>query len=184
LTAKDQPALDRQDALGVKRSSPSLDPWCNRTTPPSERFVLDRNPFYHRIDTAGHQLPYIDTFQMSLGTNTLIPAKTASDDSDLQARYLNFGDYTFLKGAESRQNYTVRLWEKGEGSAVAIMPNLNAADPEWRKLMRNDRSSPIIFESSRPLLSGQRRRHRRAQPLRTSPASEIPGMNQDNRKAL
>jgi peptide/nickel transport system substrate-binding protein len=118
---------------------PTLDPWRNRTSPPSERFIFERNPYYHRVDTAGHQLPYLDTVAMSLGTASLIPAKTASGESDLQARYLSFGDYTFLKEAEQRQNYTVHLWEKSEGSAVAIMPNLNAADPEWRKLMREVR---------------------------------------------
>jgi peptide/nickel transport system substrate-binding protein len=118
---------------------PTLDPWRNRTSPPSERFIFERNPFFHRIDTAGHQLPYIDTVAMSLGTASLIPAKTASGESDLQARYLSFGDYTFLKEAEQRQNYTVRLWEKTEGSAVSIMPNLNAVDPAWRKLLRDVR---------------------------------------------
>jgi len=118
---------------------PTLDPWRNRTSPPSERFIFERNPFFHRVDTAGHQLPYVDVFQISLGTAALIPAKTASGESELQARYLTFGDYTFLKDAESRQDFTVRLWEKGEGSAVAIMPNLNAADPVWRSLMRDVR---------------------------------------------
>jgi peptide/nickel transport system substrate-binding protein len=116
---------------------PTLDPWRNRTSPPSERFTFERNPFFHRIDTAGHQLPYIDNVTMTFGTSSLIPAKTASGESDLQARYLSFGDYTFLKDAEQRENYTVRLWEKSEGSAVAIMPNLNATDPEWRRLMRD-----------------------------------------------
>ncbi len=118
---------------------PTLDPWRNRTSPPSERFIFERNPFFHRVDTGGHQLPYVDVFQISLGTSALIPAKTASGESELQARYLTFGDYTFLKDAESRQDFTVRLWEKGEGSAVAIMPNLNAADPVWRSLMRDVR---------------------------------------------
>jgi peptide/nickel transport system substrate-binding protein len=118
---------------------PTLDPWRNRTSPPSERFIFERNPFFHRVDTAGHQLPYVDVFQMSLGTPALIPAKTASGETELQARYLAFGDYTFLKNAETRQDFTVRLWEKGEGSAVAIMPNLNAADPVWRTLMRDVR---------------------------------------------
>jgi peptide/nickel transport system substrate-binding protein len=116
---------------------PTLDPWRNRTTPPSERFTFERNPFYHRIDTAGHQLPYIDSVTMTFGTASLIPAKTAAGESDLQARYLSFGDYTFLKDAEQRQNYTVRLWEKSEGSAVAIMPNLNTVDPDWRRLIRD-----------------------------------------------
>jgi peptide/nickel transport system substrate-binding protein len=33
----------------------------------------------------------------------------------------------------------VRLWESGSGSQLALFPNLNANDEEWRKLMRDVR---------------------------------------------
>ena len=72
----------------------------NRTAPPAVQFSFERNPYFHRVDGAGHQLPYIDAVTLSLGTTNLVPAKTASGESDLQARYLSFEDYTFLKAAE------------------------------------------------------------------------------------
>ena len=34
---------------------------------------------------------------MSIADSRLIPAKTAAGESDLQARYLSFDDYTFLR---------------------------------------------------------------------------------------
>jgi peptide/nickel transport system substrate-binding protein len=118
---------------------PTLDPWRNTTAPPSEFYVFERNPYFHRVDESGRQLPYIDKVDMMLGTTNLIPAKTASGDADLQARYLNFEDYTFLKQAEDSNHYRVRLWKQGYGSRAALMPNLNAADPVWRAVLRDVR---------------------------------------------
>src|SRR6516225_10435257 len=69
---------------------PSLDPWVLKTKPPSERFIFERNPYYYRVDEAGHQLPYIDRVIMSIADSKIIPAKTGAGESDLQARYLRF----------------------------------------------------------------------------------------------
>lgn len=118
---------------------PSLDPWVLRTKPPAERFVFVRNPYYYRVDTSGHQLPYIDRVIMSLADSRLIPAKTAAGESDLQARYLSFDDYTFLRQNEERQHFKVRLWRSGPGSQLALYPNLNVNDPVWRRLLRDVR---------------------------------------------
>jgi peptide/nickel transport system substrate-binding protein len=118
---------------------PTLQPWVNTTKPPSVRFVFERNPFYHRIDTNGRQLPYIDRVLMSLGGTRVIPAKSGSGDSDLQARYLRLDHYTFLKEGERRFNYSVNLWERAQGAHIALYPNLNAADPDWQKLLRDTR---------------------------------------------
>lgn len=118
---------------------PTLDPWRNRTSPPAVQFIFERNPYYHRVDQDGRQLPYFDRVQMSLGTSSLIPAKTASGDTTLQARYLSFEDYTFLKQNEKLNNYKVRLWENSQGSFAAVMPNQNAIDPVWRTLVRDVR---------------------------------------------
>ena len=96
-------------------------------------------PNFHRVDTAGHQLPYFDHATLTLGTTNLIPAKVAAGEADLQARYLNFEDYTFLKAGERKNDYTARLWELGEGAFAALYPNLTAKDPVWRGLMRDVR---------------------------------------------
>ena len=118
---------------------PTLDPWRNTTAPPSEYFVFERNPFFHRIDNAGHQLPYIDRVKMVIVSGSLVPAKAGTGESDLQARYVRFDSYTFLKEAEQRYNYKVQLWDRGEGAYLALAPNLNATDPVWRDLMRDVR---------------------------------------------
>ena len=118
---------------------PTLQPWVNTTRPPSQRFVFERNPFYHRVDPEGRQLPYIDRLVVKIAAPGIIPAKTGAGESDLQARYIRFDNYTFLKEAEDRFPLEVRLWKPAYGSKHTLYPNLNANDPTWRKLMRDVR---------------------------------------------
>jgi peptide/nickel transport system substrate-binding protein len=116
---------------------PTLQPWVLKTDPPSDRFVFARNPFYHRIDPAGRQLPYIDQVTMTISGSSLIPAKVAAGEADLQAAFLGFSNYTFLKEAEHRSNYELRRWLNAKGARMALFPNLNSSDPVWRELFRN-----------------------------------------------
>ena len=115
---------------------PTLQPWVNTTYPPAERFVFKRNPFYHRVDESGHQLPYIDEVAMQITSSSLVAAKAGAGESDLQGRYIRLDNFTFLKGGESRGDYNVRLWQTGAGSKYALYPNLNSNDPAWRALVR------------------------------------------------
>lgn len=118
---------------------PTLDPWRNTTPLPSEVFVFERNPYYHRVDENGRQLPYIDNLRLSVVSSQLIPAKVGAGDSDLQARYLRFDNFTFLKVAEKRNGFITHLWRRAEGSYIALQPNLNASDPVWRTIVRDVR---------------------------------------------
>ncbi|MCC7045111.1 MAG: ABC transporter substrate-binding protein [Alphaproteobacteria bacterium] len=118
---------------------PQLDPWINTTRAPSDRFVFVRNPFYHRVDVEGRQLPYVDRVMMNIADGKIIPAKTGSGEVDLQARNLRFDNYTFLRSAQKQYGFETRLWRTGIGSQVALYPNLNAKDPVWRELNRDVR---------------------------------------------
>jgi peptide/nickel transport system substrate-binding protein len=118
---------------------PTLQPWINLTKPPAQRFEFTRNPYYHRIDPDGRQLPYIDKVNMVVADSKIIPLKTGAGEADLQARGLHFNNYTFLKEAEQNENQRVRLWRTAKGAQLALFPNLNVNDPVWRKLMRDVR---------------------------------------------
>lgn len=118
---------------------PTLEAWMGQTKPPSSLFTFTRNPYFHRIDTKGQQLPYADTVNLAIGSRSLVPAKTGSGDSDLQGRYIRFDNYTFLKAAEKRGQIKVKLWRRGVGSAMAIYPNLNTNDADWRDAFRDVR---------------------------------------------
>ncbi len=118
---------------------PTLEPWANTIAPPSEQFIFVRNPYFHRVDTNGNQLPYIDTVEMNISAPNLIPLKTGAGESDLQGRYISFEDYTFLKQNEEQHSYNVLLWKSGVGSKVAIRPNLNFKDDAWRSVLQDAR---------------------------------------------
>jgi peptide/nickel transport system substrate-binding protein len=118
---------------------PTLQPWINTTKGPSDRFVFARNPFYHKVDQNGRQLPYLDQVIMHIVDTKIIPAQAGTGQADLQARYLRFDNYTFLKKNETRSGFKVHLWRNAKGAHMALFPNLNVNDPAWRKLLRDVR---------------------------------------------
>jgi peptide/nickel transport system substrate-binding protein len=118
---------------------PTLQPWQLTTPPPAERFVFERNPYFHRVDAKGQQLPYIDRVILDVVDNKLVPIKTGAGETDLQARGLFFKHYTFLKESEERSGLVTHLWPTARGAHLALYPNLNARDEVWRELFRDVR---------------------------------------------
>ncbi|OLP62378.1 peptide ABC transporter substrate-binding protein [Xaviernesmea oryzae] len=118
---------------------PTLDPWRNTTALPAEQYIFDRNPYFHRVDETGRQLPYIDRFVLNISSPGIIAAKAGAGEADLQASGIDFVDYAFLKDAETRYPVKVKLWKRTLGSRVALLPNLNCSDPVWQKLLRDVR---------------------------------------------
>jgi len=129
---------NRRDAMYAfdNIEQPTLQPWRPQTPQPATRFIMARNPFFHRVTGQGRQLPYIDRWIFSLSESNLIPAKTISGEADLQARGLTFRDITSLKSGEMRNDYTTFLWPIGQGSNFALYPNMTTNDPAWRNLFR------------------------------------------------
>ncbi|MEO1293822.1 MAG: ABC transporter substrate-binding protein, partial [Pseudomonadota bacterium] len=113
--------------------------WHNKTKGKAQRYSMERNPFFHRVDTAGRQLPYIDKVYMSVASSGLIPAKANAGEVDLQAKGLSFRDMPVLKQGEKNGRYVTHLWPTGSGSHIAIYPNLTTTDPAWRRLNRDVR---------------------------------------------
>ncbi|MCK9994523.1 MAG: peptide/nickel transport system substrate-binding protein, partial [Alphaproteobacteria bacterium] len=118
---------------------PSLDPWINTTQGPARRYIFERNPYYHRVDVNGRQLPYIDRVIMTVTESRLIPAKSNAGESDLQARGLNFSDIMVLKQGEARSQYVTHLWPIATGAQMALYPNLNHDRPAFRAVLRDAR---------------------------------------------
>ncbi len=118
---------------------PTLQPWHNTVRPPAQQFVFVRNPYFHRVDQVGHQLPYIDRVLMNIANAKLIPAKAGAGEVDLQARNIFLSHYTFLKQSEKQESFKTFLWSTSLGSKIALYPNLHTNDPAWRALFRDAR---------------------------------------------
>jgi peptide/nickel transport system substrate-binding protein len=120
-------------------AQPTLHPWRPTTAAPAQVFVAERNPYFHRVDQHGRQLPYIDRVTMVLADRSVIPVKASTGESDLQARYLSFDQYTFLRKNERAAGYRVYLWSTAIPATVALYPNLTTSEPVMRELLRDRR---------------------------------------------
>jgi peptide/nickel transport system substrate-binding protein len=118
---------------------PILQPWFNTSSKNGQRYVLERNPFYHRIDANGRQLPYIDRVELEIASGGLIPAKVSMGQATLQVRSLGFSDAPVLKKAEAKGGFVTHLWHSGAASEVALYPNLTYGDPVWKALFHEVR---------------------------------------------
>lgn len=118
---------------------PVLQPWVNTMKKNSQRYILVRNPFYHRIDTEGRQLPYVDQVELEIAASGLIPLKVSQGEASLQVRSLGFSDAPVLKSKQQEKGFRTHLWRSGSANEVAIYPNLNYLDAGWRELFRDVR---------------------------------------------
>lgn len=106
--------------------------------PGGTELVLERNPYYWKVDPEGNQLPYIDRVHLALVENTeAVAVMAAAGELDMQQRGLNLDKLPVLKQNEEAGNYTVSLWSSDGASSVALQPNQSYADPKYRELMQN-----------------------------------------------
>ena len=133
---------------------PSLQPWVVTASSTDRRFIMVRNPYFHRVTTTGRQLPFIDRVVMSVVDDSLIATKVQAGDAELQARGLVFSDLPVLKRGEGARGYTTRLWPQAYASAIALYPNLTVADPVLRELFRDRRfRQALSFAVDRDLIN-------------------------------
>ena len=118
---------------------PTLGPW--KTTRPvnTPTWVMERNPYYFGVDTAGNQLPYIDRIVMTLAQDTeILNLRAIAGEYDLQERHIDLGKLPVIIENQKKGNYTVRLDTAVNGSDTTIQINQSfKADPEIAKWLTN-----------------------------------------------
>lgn len=117
---------------------PVLYAWVLKTEPPSNRYILERNPYYWKVDTEGNQLPYIDRVALNTGCDKeVITLKAISGEASMEYRTTILADYSLYKENEAKGDYRVLMWLFDAKTAVNIEPNLNVAD-EVLRVLNND----------------------------------------------
>lgn len=103
--------------------------------------ILERNPYYWQIDTAGNQLPYIDRIYVGVVQNVeMMNMKAITGEADFAGRRPTLENYTLYKENEKKGNYRVLLWQGLWGSDVIIQFNLTyKEDPVLRDIFRDVR---------------------------------------------
>ncbi|KAF2959197.1 peptide ABC transporter substrate-binding protein [Thermotoga sp. 38H-to] len=102
------------------------------------KLVIERNPFYWKIDPTGNQLPYIDEIVFwTVQDRQMILLKAMSGEIDMQARHLSLEDYTLLATNAQKGGYRIIKWKLARGSDVTLWLNQNVKDPVLRELFQN-----------------------------------------------
>lgn len=115
--------LDEDNVHFQNSARPTLNAWKFTSAPgeDTERAIAKRNPYYHKVDTAGTQLPYFDqvVYQMVADPEVLL-LKTLQGEIDMMDQYIatptnkpvlfdgqEDGDYHFYSLKETAANVMV-----------------------------------------------------------------------------
>ena len=133
--------INVQQGLFVSTKLPSIFAWITKVPAPGMRFVLERNPYYWKVDEKGNQLPYIDSLATELLTEAnMVLLKAVAGEIDMQANHLGGMENTVLLLAQlGTGNY--RLVPKISTASVGLLlaPNLNHHDPIVKKIIGDKR---------------------------------------------
>jgi peptide/nickel transport system substrate-binding protein len=102
--------------------------------------VWERNPYYHKIDPAGHQLPYIDEVLVLNITNPeVVSAKVSTGQIDFAGSELKTQDIPLYKAGEDVYGFRTLIWNRLHAVDVLIQFNMTVEKPKMRKLFRDRR---------------------------------------------
>ena len=119
---------------------PTIFAWKAKVVPPTSPTVLERNPYYWKVDTAGNQLPYIDTIEHTLIENAeVLNLKAIAGELDMQLRHINFANYPLFQDSKEQGDYRVLQWVRGYITDSVIAPNVTHKDPVMREILGDKR---------------------------------------------
>jgi len=119
---------------------PGLTPWVLREIDAAGNKYFERNPYYWKIDTAGNQLPYIDT-QIRMLTESLetLNLKVISGEVDYASWQLSLENYPLYKKGEEKGGYRAVLYKDARASECGFAFNYTHKDPVLKKIFNDIR---------------------------------------------
>ena len=119
---------------------PTLDPWLHVGQPSHGDLLLERNPYYYKIDPAGNQLPYIDHMKRTYVADIQMKnMKIISGETDLQFQWMRLSDFPLLKHNEEAGNYHAVILRTDQENRVIYPFNFSTKDPVWNDIIRDVR---------------------------------------------
>jgi peptide/nickel transport system substrate-binding protein len=118
---------------------PSLQPWIITERPAPGVLVMERNPYYWKVDEAGNQLPYIDRLTIDLVPNPeTITLKIIQGELDYVGPHeVSVARYPLYKEHEPNQNYMVADLVSCMTDRYIILPNHTHKDPVMREIVNH-----------------------------------------------
>jgi peptide/nickel transport system substrate-binding protein len=88
---------------------PVLSPWQLIDLPQEGLVMMERNPYYWKVDVEGNQLPYLDNLRFDfISTGEAAKLKLAQNELDALGQHdVTMADYPFYKDNETAGNFTV-----------------------------------------------------------------------------
>jgi peptide/nickel transport system substrate-binding protein len=123
----------------MNREVPTLSAWMMVQPINTQSWVLERNPYFYAVDTAGNQLPYLDKVQLTLAENPeVINLRAIAGEYDYMERFIDLAKLpVFLENAK-RGGYVVHLDPGFNGGDSMLYFNLAyRQDAEIRKWFQN-----------------------------------------------
>ncbi|NPV09459.1 MAG: ABC transporter substrate-binding protein [Anaerolineae bacterium] len=126
-------------AFSNNPGTPTIDPWVVTNSVDQPIQVLERNPYYYSVDTAGNQLPYIDRFERTLVPDVeALLLKAIAGDVDFQARRIaSLGNRPVVMENQEKGDYRVIDMIFNTANLGTIFFNYSHPNEELRKLFRN-----------------------------------------------
>jgi peptide/nickel transport system substrate-binding protein len=118
---------------------PTLSAWRMVQPINGQTWLLERNPYFWTVDTAGNQLPYIDRVQLTLAENPeVINLRAIAGEYDYMERFIDLAKLpVFLENAQ-RGKYKIHLDPGFNGADSELKFNFAyKADPEIQKWFAN-----------------------------------------------
>ncbi|MBT4138368.1 MAG: hypothetical protein HOE48_10645, partial [Candidatus Latescibacteria bacterium] len=120
----------------MKPGIPRLSAWVPADWIRGQRIVYERNPYYHKIDTAGNQLPYADSITFTVIQDPqVILLKFVNGEIDLFGRYSKVSMFPTLKSEEKKGRFKLRITGPDRGPSFYI--NWDTPKANLREAFRN-----------------------------------------------
>ncbi|MDR1599656.1 MAG: ABC transporter substrate-binding protein [Oscillospiraceae bacterium] len=96
--------------------------------------TFERNPYYHKVDSSGQQLPYVDTLTSTLVENMeMVQMKYISGEADFGRESATIDNITLYKENEAKAGITAYV-TRTHTNPTDIMFNVNYPDPAWQEV--------------------------------------------------
>ena len=136
------PRADGGSSYASDTTAPQLNPWL-LTEIGADSVLWERNPYYWKVDTAGNQLPYIDSMlgiRVAAGGTEIIPLRVMSGDLDQSFGFLNIADFPVYKRNEESGGYKAYLApNRNTSTALGFALNYTHQDPVLREIFTDIR---------------------------------------------
>jgi peptide/nickel transport system substrate-binding protein len=111
---------------------PSVAPWIATNQLSGELFVMERNPYFAAVDSAGNQLPYVDRVNHRLFESPeVFNLRIINGEIDFQNRHVNTNNFTLFRENEEDGDYQVFI---GQSSGhVCLQLNLTTKNERLRE---------------------------------------------------